>query len=161
MLDVTFPAARSGLAGLAVAGLLRMSQDAYAHGAAGLERPGGPGGLALTRVQARPLARAGDRAGLAIRWEAAGPGREPFSVLDADLGLVPAGEHGTLLTLSGAYRAPPGEMLDRAILHQVAAATIRNFLSRLATQIASQHGQAGTAPAESAPPAPSRAPERP
>jgi hypothetical protein len=161
MLDITLPAARSGLARLALDGLLRTSQDAYGHGIAGRKRAGGPGGLALTRAQARPLARAGGRAGLAIRWEAAGPGREPFIVLDADLSLVAAGEHATLLTLTGTYRAAPGDVLDRAILHQVAAATIRNFLSRLAAGIASQHGPAVTAPAGSAPPPPRRAPERP
>jgi hypothetical protein len=161
MLDIAFPVARSGLARLGLAGLLRTSQDAYGHGTAGLKRAGAPGPVVLTRVQARPLARAGDRAGLAIRWEAAGPGSEPFSVLDADLSLALAGEHATLLTLSGTYRAPPGGMLDRAILHQVAAATIRNFLSRLAAGIISQRGPAGTAPAESASPPPRRAPERP
>jgi len=161
MLDITFAAARSGLARLALAGLLRTSQDAYVHGTVGLKRAGGPEGLVLTRVQARPLARGGDRAGLAIRWEAAVSGSEPFSVLDADLGLVPAGEHATLLTLSGTYRPPPGDVLDRAILHQVAAATIRNFLSRVAAGIASQHGPADGAPAESAAPPLCRAPERP
>jgi len=161
MLDLTLPAARSGLARLALDGLLRASQDAYGRGIAGLKRAGGPGGLALTRLQARPLARAGGRAGLAIRWEAAGPGREPFSVLDADLALVPAGEHATLLTLSGTYRAAPGDMLDRAILHQVAAATTRNFLSRVAAGIASQHGPAGGAAAGAAGPPRRRSPERP
>jgi hypothetical protein len=161
MLDITLPAARSGLARLALDGLLRTSQDAYGHGAAGLERAGGPDGLTLIRVQARPLARIGGRAGLAIRWEAAGPGREPFSVLDADLALVPAGEHTTLLTLSGTYRPSPGDALDRAILHQVAAATIRNFLSRVAAGIAGQRGPAGGAAAGSAAPPPRRAPERP
>jgi hypothetical protein len=162
MLGITFPAARSGLARLALAGLQRTAQDAYTygHGTAGLKRADSPGGLVLTRVQARPLARADDRAGLAIRWEAAEPGSEPFSLLDADLSVVPAGEHATLLTLSGTYRAAPGDTLDRAILHQVAAATIRNFLSRVADGIAGQHGLAGAAAAESAP-SPRRIPERP
>ena len=160
MLDSTFPMARSGLARMALAGLHHTAQDAYSHGAAGLKRADGPDGLVLTRVQVRPLARADDRAGLAIRWDAAEPGREPFSVLDADLSLVPAGEHATLLALSGTYRAAPGDTLDRAILQQVAAATIRNFLSRVADGIAGQHGLAGAAAAESAP-RPSRIPERP
>jgi hypothetical protein len=151
MLDVTFPAARTGLARLSLAGLLRTSQDAYRHGGGGLARAGLPGMLALTRVQARPLARTGDSAGLAIRWETAGPGSGPFSVLDADLGLAPAGEHSTLLTLAGTYRPLPGAALDRAILHQVAAATIRNFLSRVAAGITAGPGPASAAPAEAAP----------
>ena len=157
MLNVTFPAARAGLARLALDGLLHTSRDAYAHGTASLERADEPAGRGLTRVQARPLARAVGRSGLAIRWEAAGPGGEPFSVLDADLGLVLAGQDATLLTLLGTYRVPPGDVADRAILHQLAAATIRNFLSRLAAGIVSQHGPA---PAEFAPPPPRRAPER-
>jgi hypothetical protein len=162
MLAITFPTARSGLARLALAGLQGTSTDAYisGHGTADPKRANGLSGLVLTRVQACPLARAEDHAGLAIRWEAAQPGSEPFSLLDADLSLVPAGEQTTLLIISGTYRAPPGDTLDREILHQVAAATIRNFLSRVADGIAGQHGLAGTAPAESAPP-PRRIPERP
>jgi hypothetical protein len=148
MLAITVPAARSGLAQLARAGLLRASQDACDHGNARLERPGRPGGLTLTRVRARPLARAGDRAGLAIRWEAAPPGRELFSVLDADLDLVAAGKDATRLTLSGTYRALPGDIPDREVLHQVAATIIGTFLSRVAAGIASQHGSARTPPAD-------------
>jgi hypothetical protein len=161
MLDIPFPGARSGLARLALAGLLRSSQDAHRHGSAGPERAGASGPLALTRVQTRPLARGRGRAGLAIRWEAAGPGREQFSVLDADLGLVPAGADRTLLTLSGTYRPPPGEALDQAVLHQVAASTIRNFLSRVAAGIAGQSGPAAAVPAESAPRRTRQSPERP
>jgi hypothetical protein len=154
MLDIAFPAAWAELARLALAGLMRTSQDAYGHGTIGLQRAIWPDGLGPTRVQTRPLARSGDRAGLAIRWESAGSGSEPFVILDADLGLVPAGEHATLLSLSGTYRRPPGGAIDRAILHQVAAAIIRNFLSRVAADIASQHGPAVM-------PQPRRAPERP
>jgi hypothetical protein len=163
MLDVSFPAARTGLARLSLGGLLRTSQDAYRQGGADLARAELPGMLTLTRVQARPLARAGDSAGLAIRWQVAGPGG-PFSVLDADLGLMPAGEHDTLLTLAGTYRplpGPAGTALDPAILHQAAAATIRNFLSRVAAGITTEPGPAIAAPAESAPRAPRCAPERP
>ena len=156
MLDITFPAARAGLARLALAGLLRPAREAYRHGSAGLERPGRPVPLVLTRVPALPLAPASGRAGLAIRWEAAGPGRESFSILDADLGLVPAGELATLLTLAGSYRMPPDlpdDDPDRAILHQVAAATIRKFLSRVAVGVTGQPSAANPVR-----PAPCRAP---
>ena len=81
MLDVTFPAARTGLARLSLAGLLRTSQDAYRHGGGGLARAGLPGMLALTRVQARPLARTGDSAGLA-RAAAAEQARAGQELLD-------------------------------------------------------------------------------
>ena len=146
-LDITFPAARAGLARLALGGLLSPAQEAYRHGSAGLERASWPGPRTLTQVQARSLTRARDRVGLAVRWEVAGAGGEPFSVLDADLGLMPAGELATLLTLTGTYRVPaappPGQNPDRAILRQVAAATIRSFLSRVAAGVAGQPGPAG------------------
>jgi hypothetical protein len=146
MLDIAFPAARSGLARLALAGLLHPAQEAFRYGSAVQERPVWPGPLALTQVQARPLARSRDRAGLAIRWQAAEPGSGPFSILDADLGLVPAGEPATWLTLAGSYRISPGvpdEAPDRAVLRQVAAATIRHFLSRVAADLTGQPGAGG------------------
>ena len=90
-------------------------------------------------------------AGLALRWEAAGPGGGLFPVLDADLKLAALGE-GTVLTMAGSYRPPLGslgEALDRTILHRVAAATIRSFLTRVAAQIT---GQSGSVPPPLTPP---------
>jgi hypothetical protein len=104
----------------------------------------GVGGLSkLVRMQVRELARTDRSAGLAIRWEATGPGDGLFPVLDADIRLAPGGERATLLTMAGSYRVPLGalgEALDRAILHRVAAATIRSFLAKLAVQIAGRPG---------------------
>src|ERR1700722_6760124 len=160
ILDVTFPAVRSGLARLAPAGLLRMSQDAYRHGHPGPERAGPPRPPVLTGVQARPVTRGGARADRPIRWEAARPGREPHVVLDADLGLMADGAHGTLLTLSGVYRASAGEAADRAVLPQIAASTVRNFLSLAAASIFSHPGPAPAGLAESAPRPPGWVPER-
>ncbi len=56
-----------------------------------------------------------------------------------------------MLTLAGSYRPPLGslgEVLDRAILHRVAAATIRSFLAQVAAQLADQPvaNGAGSAP---------------
>jgi hypothetical protein len=59
-------------------------------------------------------------------------GQWAFPVLDANLTLAAAGAQGSSLTLTRIYRPP-----DRAILHQVAAATIRDFLVRVAETIAS------------------------
>jgi hypothetical protein len=142
MLGIALPAARSGLARLALGGLLSPAQEAYRRGYAGLELDGGPFPLALARVQSRPLAQLGGSTGLAIRWEATGPGGGSFSILDADLGLVAAGDLATWLTLAGSYRIPPGQAPDRAILHHVAGATVRCFLSRLAAGLADQSGLA-------------------
>jgi hypothetical protein len=146
VLDVGFAVARARLASLARGGwLLRASEDAYGLGVTGLTRVGALGLSREVRVQARELATRDDSAGLAIRWEVTGPGGGLFPVLDADIRLHPSGDEATLLTLEGAYRPPLGglgQALDRAILHKVAAATIRNFLNRVAVGITGQPGPA-------------------
>jgi hypothetical protein len=147
-LDVSFEVARAGLARLSRGGWLSSaSEDAYGLGVAGLSRVGALGLTREVRVQALELAQRDGSAGLAIRWEVTGPGGGLSPVLDADITVHPAGEGGTLLTLAGAYRPPLGalgEALDRAILHRVAAATVRNFLSRVAAEITGRPSPAGT-----------------
>jgi hypothetical protein len=139
LLDVTFAVAADRLAQLTENGVLvSASEDAYSHEADHIARVGVPGLSKLVRVQARDLARSDASAGLAIRWEATGPGGRLFPVLDADIRLTPAGDSATLLTMTGSYRPPLGalgDVLDRGILHRVAAATIRNFLAEVAAQI--------------------------
>ena len=142
-LGTSFGAARAGLAALSRSGSLAgVSEAAYGEGIAALAQAGPPGSVPgvprLVEVHFRDLVQRDDRAGLALRWQAAGPGGGMFPVLDADITLTPAGEHTTLLTLAGTYRPPLGALgagLDRAILHRVAAATIRAFLSRIADAI--------------------------
>lgn len=139
LLDVGFAVAWERLAQFAAGGMLAApSADAYGGEAAGLVRVGAAGISKLVRVQVRELGRAGRSGGLAIRWEATGPGGGLFPVLDADIRLVPVGEHSTMLTMTGVYRPPfglLGEALDRAVLHRVATATIRGFATRVAAQI--------------------------
>lgn len=141
-LEVSFAVARDRLRQLAEDGaLLGTSEDAYDHGTTGLERVGVPGLSKLVRVQVRELAWTEQSVGLAIRWEATGPGGGLFPVLDADLTMAPIAERVTILTLAGAYRPPLGEMgaaLDRVILSRVASATIRTFLAQVARRIAGQ-----------------------
>jgi hypothetical protein len=143
-LEVSFTIARERLLQLAGSGLLAStSEDAYDLGTASLIRVGIPGLSKLVRVQARDLAPAERSVGLAIRWEATGPGDGLFPVMDADIRLVRAGERACVLTMSGVYRPPLGALgqaLDRAILHRVAAATVRNFLGQVAARIADQPG---------------------
>ena len=135
-LEVGFARARERLARLSEAdALFWPSEDAYGPS---LTRVGMAGVAKLVRVQARELSWTDTSAGLALRWEATGAGGALFPVLDADLTLVPDGE-GTVLCLAGAYRPPLGSLgqaLDRAILHRVADATIRTFLTRVAAQLA-------------------------
>ncbi|MBV8432387.1 MAG: hypothetical protein JO244_14570 [Solirubrobacterales bacterium] len=143
-LDVSFAIARERLMQLAGSGLLhRVSEDAYDLGTEGLARVGIPGLSKLVRVRARDLAVAQESVGLAIRWEATGPGGGLFPVLDADMRLVRSGERAVVLTMSGVYRPPlgaVGQALDRAILHRVAAATIRDFVAQVAAGIGDQPG---------------------
>ncbi len=143
-LDVSFAVARKRLARLAEGGvLISASQAAYGRGTGGAARVRAAGLSKLVRVQTRELSGTDSSVGLAIRWEATGPGGGLFPVLDADLRLAPAGEHGTVLTMASAYRPPLGwlgETLDRAILHKIAAATIRSFLTQVAAQIEGQPG---------------------
>lgn len=147
LLDLSFPLARDRLGALTRDGLLRSaSDDAYGAEISGLMRVGPAGISRLVRVQFRDLPERANAAGLALRWEVTGPGGALLPVLDADVKLVRAGPQTTWLTLNGAYRPPLrafGQALDRAILHRVASATIRSFLSRIATGL-----NAGAEPAE-------------
>jgi hypothetical protein len=148
-LEVGFAAARERLAQLADSGVLvSTSEDAYSHDTTRIMRVGAGGLSKLVRVQVRELAGTDTSAGLAIRWEATGPGGVLFPVLDADIRLIPAGEHGSVLMMAGSYRPPFGSLgaaLDRSVLHRVATVTIRRFLAQLAAQIAGGPGTAETA----------------
>jgi hypothetical protein len=136
----SFDAARSRLASFVEDDeLLSTSQVAYGHGIEGTAHVGTAGVSKLVQVQVAQLAESAGSAGLAIRWQAAGPGSSLFPVLDADVRLTSAGEQATLLALTGTYRpqlGSVGEALDRAILRKMAAATVRNFIGRLAAAIA-------------------------
>ena len=110
-LDVGFEVARDRLANLD-SWFLTASDHAYGEGIAGLARIGPrgstPGMSRLAEIRFQSLAAGDGRPGLALRWEARGPGGRLFPVLDADLTLAPAGENAALLTLAGAYRPPLG-----------------------------------------------------
>jgi hypothetical protein len=143
-IDVGFEVARERLANLD-SWFLTASDHAYGEGIAGLARIGPRGSTPamsrLAEIRFQSLATDDGRPGLALRWEARGPGGRLFPVLDADLTLTPAGDNAALLTLAGAYRPPLGGLgaeLDRLLLHRVGEATIRNFLERVATALA--HG---------------------
>lgn len=158
-LDISFTIAQERLAQLAEGGaLLSTSEDAYGHGITGLARVGIAGVSKLVRVQVRELTWTDGSTGLALRWEATGASGGLFPVLDADLKLASTGEQATLLAIAGAYRPPLGslgEALDRAILHLVATATIRNFLARVAAQLTGQPGAAEAAASNGAGSSPS------
>ena len=95
-LDIGFAVARERLTRLGESGALsETSEDAYGPG---LTRVGVAGFAKLVRVQVRELSWTDLSAGLALRWEATGPGGGLFPVLDADLKLAPDGAGSTVLT---------------------------------------------------------------
>jgi hypothetical protein len=144
LLEAGLAAARAGLAKLALDdGLTSASADAYTEGVTELIRVGPlgsvPGTSKLVKVRFQSLVTREDHAGLAVRWEATGPGGGLFPALDADITVTPAGKRTVMLRLAGSYRPPLGALgtaLDKAVMHRVAAATIRAFLNRLAAAIA-------------------------
>ena len=133
-LDVSFTAAQARLTYLIRGGWLgNASAQAYGDGISGLAwlGPLGPALCLSKLVQARfqDLKASGDSARLALRWEVAGPGGGLFPALDADMTLTPAGDHCTILRLTGVYRTPLGTAgADWMIVHRVATATIQAFL---------------------------------
>jgi hypothetical protein len=144
LLATGFDAARAGLAKLGSDNALTSaSEDAYSEGVTELIRVGPlgpvPGTSKLVQVRFQHLVTRDGHAGLAVRWEATGPGGSLFPALDADITVTPAGGQAAVLRLAGSYRPPLGRVgtaLDMAIMHRVATATIRTFLDRLAAAIA-------------------------
>jgi hypothetical protein len=74
---------------------------------------------------------------LPMTWRATGAERL-FPQLDADLEVAALGSMRTLLSISARYRPPMGSLgrvLDRAMLHRVAEATIKDFLDRVGERV--------------------------
>lgn len=78
--------------------------------------------------------RLGSRTLVPITWEATGPdGLLP--TLEGDLEVAPMGPNRSQLSMSAMYTPPMGALgraLDRALLHRVAEATVKDFLDRVA-----------------------------
>ncbi len=74
---------------------------------------------------------------LPMTWSATGAERM-FPQLDADIEVAALGPKRTQLSISARYRPPMGAVgraLDRAMLHRVAEATIKDFLDRVGERI--------------------------
>ncbi len=74
---------------------------------------------------------------LPIRWRAAAA-ESLFPALDADLEVAALGSHSTQLSMSARYVPPMGalgRMIDKALLHRVAEATIKDFLDRVGERL--------------------------
>ena len=139
-LAMSYDSARSRLASLINAGsLTSVSEDVYGEGMTALLRVGpGIGISRLVQVRFREMVSRGESSVLTFRWEAVGPGGGLFPALDADLTLRPQAADRCLLRVDGVYRPPLGGLgaaIDRAFLNRIAAATIREFVLRLATAV--------------------------
>jgi len=143
-LEMDYPAARARFLWLAHGDLLdSLSRDAYADGLAGEVRVGPfgsvPGLSKLVRVSLLEPVAHDDRVLVPIRWEATGRTGRLFPVLDANLILGPDDRGQAVLRITGVYRPPLaglGDALDQAVLHRVAAATMRSLLRRIAALLA-------------------------
>ena len=137
-LPVSLAVAQARLASLAEQGGLRgASLQSYEGGVEHLVRTGPIPKLVRIRFLA-PVYRDNGMS-LGLRWEATGVAGGLFPVLDADITVTRSGEQTTTLALIGTYRPPLGALgatLDKAILNQVAAATMRALLRDVADTIA-------------------------
>ena len=82
---------------------------------------------------------------LPMTWRAAGHAWL-FPRLEADLEVAPLGVDRTQLSMSASYRPPMGTMgraLDRALLHRVAEATVKDFLDGVGAQLSHEPAIAG------------------
>jgi hypothetical protein len=77
---------------------------------------------------------------LPIHWSSA-QSNGLFPSLEADLEVAPIGPNITQLALSARYDPPLGALgraIDRALLHRVAEATLKDFLDRVAAALTAQ-----------------------
>jgi hypothetical protein len=81
--------------------------------------------------------RRGDWTNVPITWKATFP-EKLFPVLDGRLQLTPVEKDLTRLTLSGMYEPPLGRLgalIDEAVMHSVADATVRELAESIARQV--------------------------
>jgi hypothetical protein len=148
-LAIGFRAARARLRSLAGDGLLqRACEVAYGEGVAALAEFAGPAArlTRLAEVCLADLTETGDRAHIALQWDAIDADGTLFTVLLADLMLAPAGELASALSLAGAYWPPPGLAgagLDQVIVRCCATAITGSFLDTVACELSHPAGQAG------------------
>ncbi len=93
---------------------------------------GGHGLRKRVRISFGPIVHYPSRTTLAMTWEPDG-GDALFPVLEADLEIGALGADRTQLALNARYRPPLGgigRVIDRALLHRVAEATVKDFMDQ-------------------------------
>lgn len=99
-------------------------------------------------VETGPIARLGGTTVLPLTWEASGR-TGLFPRLSADLEVAAILPTRTQLAISAVYEPPlglVGRAADRALLHRVAEATLKDFLDRVATRLSEGAVDAPPAP---------------
>jgi hypothetical protein len=109
-----------------------------------------PGLPRLTRVHSQGPVQRGATAVLMLRWEVVAQGGRPFPALDADITLVPDGEHAVLVRLTGVCRQSPGTRPGQPAAQTIAADAVRSLLTRIADAVSDPAAPAaeGSATAE-------------
>ena len=82
-------------------------------------------------------AQEGDWLSLPVSWRATGPS-QLFPVMEGKLTVQPLGPHDAKLVFSGTYQPPLGAVgreIDDVLMHNVADATIKDFLESVATRL--------------------------
>jgi hypothetical protein len=88
-------------------------------------------------IEIREPIRFASRTLVPMSWVPTGPDGL-FPGLEADIEIAPLGPNRTQLSISARYKPPMGlvgQVADRALLHRVAEATIKDFLDRAAESI--------------------------
>ncbi|MCA1840003.1 MAG: hypothetical protein ABR507_02635 [Actinomycetota bacterium] len=116
-------------------GISDSADVAYRHGEAILMRAGPEAGAVAKTV--RLLVETPffleDEVVILISWEATGA-TALFPKMDAELRLAPVSPSISKLGIEGSYEPPLGtigRVINRALLHRVAEATIKHFIDRL------------------------------
>ena len=87
-------------------------------------------------IRLGPSVRATSKTIIPFSWRATGTSAGLFPTMEGDLEVASLGEALTQLAISARYSPPlgiVGRMLDRAVLHRIAEATVKDFLDQLGT----------------------------
>ena len=98
------------------------------------------------RVTLGPSRERNDALYRSITWKASGM-PSLFPLLDGDIELAPVGRLSSRVSVDIIYTPPLGGFgarMDRALMHRVAASTVRSFISRVATQLRPDDDRAAT-----------------
>jgi hypothetical protein len=113
-----------------------LADDSAERGRVLLAQVGFGSGFRIRRrveVQVGDAIRVPAKTMIPVRWAAEG-GSSLLPVMDGDLEIAPFGPERSQLSMNGRYAPPAGALgraADRALLHRVAEATVRDFVERV------------------------------